>query len=71
MPSEHHHSVYPGCVPQLRTTEQELVRPQGDLFRYVEGGEEVEGAFVGIEAIVGLFGAEGAMESCNEGWGGE
>lgn len=71
MPGEHHHPIHPWGIPQLGPTEEELVRAKGDLFWDVEGGEEVHCSFVGVETVIGLFGAEGAMEGCDEGWRGE
>lgn len=53
-------AVRPWCITQLSATQQDLVGPQRHLFGCAMFRNEFQSAFVGIERVVRVFGAEGA-----------
>jgi hypothetical protein len=67
MSREHDQPIQPLRIPQLRPAQQDLIRSERDI---APSTTERKSSFVGVERVVGLFGAELTGE-VGEGLGGE
>ena len=62
MAGEDDDAVEPGCVPDLRASQEELVGSEGDLLGRARGRHKVDGTFVGVEGVVWVLGADRASQ---------